>query len=54
MRIRRAVIIRTILALSAAASIMAGSAAPALAASAHSAHLQTVVAHGGSQVFYHT
>jgi hypothetical protein len=39
MRIRRAVIIPAILALGAAGSILAGSAAPAVAAQAPSAHV---------------
>ncbi len=42
MRIRRAVIIPVILALSAAGSILAGSAVPAAAAQAPSAHVLSV------------
>ena len=43
MRIKRTVIIPVILALSAAGSILAGSAVPAVAASAPTAHVSTAV-----------
>jgi hypothetical protein len=49
MGIRRAIIIPAILALSAAGSILAGSAVPAVAAQAPSAHVVTVA----PNVFYH-
>lgn len=42
MRIKRTVIIPVILALSAAGSILAGSAVPAVAAQASAAHVSTV------------
>ena len=52
MRIRRAIIIPAILALSAAGSILAGSAAPVAAAQASSAHVQwqSLIAHAA---YYH-
>jgi hypothetical protein len=53
MRIGRTIIIPVILALSAAGSIVAGSAAPAMAAPSHATHLQTVVSSQGTSIFYH-
>lgn len=53
MRIGRTIIIPAILALSAAGSILAGSAAPAVAAPSYATHLQTVIPSHGTTIFYH-
>jgi len=49
MRIRRAIIIPAIVALSAAGSILAGSAIPATAAQGHAPHVVAMAPHS----FYH-
>ena len=51
MRVKRAVIIPVILALSAAGSILAGSAVPAVAASVPAAHVSTA-AHASPRTHY--
>ncbi len=53
MRIRRAIIIPAILTLSAAGSILAGSAVPAVAAQAPSAHVQAAVPYMIPGYVYH-
>lgn len=53
MRIGRAIIIPTVLALSAAGSILVASAVPAVAAQSPNVHVQPTVFHAGTQVFYH-
>lgn len=53
MRIGRASIIPAILALSAAGSILAGSATPVAAAQAPAAHVQTTVSSHKPLIHYH-
>jgi hypothetical protein len=53
MRIGRAVIIPVILALSAAGSIIAGSAVPAVAAQAPTAHVVAAASATHPHMFYH-
>jgi hypothetical protein len=53
MRIGRATIIPTILALGAAGSILAGSAAAVVAGPASSVHIQTVASTNAPLVYYH-
>jgi hypothetical protein len=54
MRIGRTIIIPAILALSAAGSILAASAAPSAAAQAPAAHAQHVTASSSSRLHYHS
>ncbi len=53
MRIGRTIIIRTILALGAAGTILAGSAVPAVAAQAPGAHALPTASSANYKVFYH-
>jgi len=53
MPIRRTVIIPAILALSAAGSILAGSAVPATATQAPSAHVLSVASSASPYMYYH-
>jgi hypothetical protein len=53
MPIRRAIIIPAILALSAAGSILAGSAVPAAVAQAPTAHVLSVASSAHPNVYYH-
>lgn len=53
MRIRRVIIIPAILALSAAGSILAGSAVPVAAAQAPSAHVLVAASSASPSTFYH-
>jgi len=53
MRLRRAIIIPAILALSAAGSILAGSAVPAVAAQAPSAHVVSTASSASPCTYYH-
>jgi hypothetical protein len=53
MRIRRAIIIPVILALSAAGSILSGSAMAAAAGHAPSVHVQASAAHMNPNMYYH-
>ena len=53
MRIRRTVIIPAILALSAAGSILAGSAVPVVAAQAPSAYVLSAASSSSPHVYYH-
>jgi hypothetical protein len=53
MRIKRAVIIPAILALSAAGSILAGSAMPVAAAQAPTAHVLAVAASASPNTYHH-
>ncbi len=54
MRIGRAIIIPAILALSAAGSILAGSAVPAAAAQATTAHVAAGTSSAAPNSYYHT
>jgi hypothetical protein len=53
MRIRRTIIIPAILALGAAGSILAATAAPAVVASPFGAHSQIVASSDEATIFYH-
>jgi hypothetical protein len=53
MRIGRAIIIPAILALSVSGSILASSAAPAVAAQAPTAHVLSVSSYAGPHTYYH-
>jgi hypothetical protein len=53
MRIRRAIIIPAILALSTAGSILAGSAVPVAAAQAPSAQVLSAASSASPQVYFH-
>ena len=53
MRIRRAIIIPAILAFGVAGSILAGSAMPAVAVQAASAHVSSTASHIQASFYYH-
>jgi hypothetical protein len=53
MRIRRAILIPAIVALSAAGSFLAGSAVPMATAQAHSAHVHVVANSAVPYTYYH-
>jgi hypothetical protein len=52
MRVRQAILIPVIVALSAAGSFLAGSAVPVAAAQTHSAHVHTVAAASPNTLFH--
>jgi hypothetical protein len=54
MRTGRAIVIPAILALSAAGSILAGSAVPVAAAQASATHVAIVYSSTGATLYYHT